>query len=423
MKKQDKWYTGSEYYQFGENDLALVARREVINRNVPLHQHEGVEMIFVLEGEGAITANGITYELRENSFINLNPYHFYSIRVDVEMKLYSLSGTLALPVASVIHNSLSENLSDFLYEGPPVIFCDEGRRARVLPSFEEILREADEKEIGYEAVNCFIFMKLEELFKRFSLMDACAVPQKASPEWRAVNEIMLTTHRNLSLDEAAEEYGMSPQELNQKLRLATGYSFKQLLHLSRMFNVCSLLEFEDLSVTFIAKIFCYTSMNTFYREFKKYTGMTPEEYRQSGRGQKIRPRAAKQSIAFAVLAYIHEHYREKLTGPQTAKDFHISESLLHKIIKSHFGKSFSELVTEIRIHYAAIMLEATEKPVCDIAVLTGFENISTFNRVFKECMKETAGEYRDSIVPLTELEKTEEIAENRKRQEAEYGHR
>ena len=218
-----------------------------------------------------------------------------------------------------------------------------------------------------------------------------------SAEWKAVGTIMLTTHQNLSLEEMARDYGMEPQELNQKLRIATGYSFRQLIHLSRMFNVCSLLEFEDLSIAFIAKLFCYSSMNTFYREFKKYTGVTPEEYRNEGRGHARHPGAAYQSIALELLAYVHSNYRDKLTGAMAARDFHISESLLQKIIKSHFKCSFSELVAEVRVRYASVMLCATQMPVCDIAVLTGFENISTFNRAFKEYMKETAGEYRRSM--------------------------
>ncbi|HCL49594.1 MAG TPA: hypothetical protein DHW76_01140, partial [Clostridiaceae bacterium] len=38
--------------------------------------------------------------------------------------------------------------------------------------------------------------------------------------------------------------------------------------------------FPELSIQYIANLLCYTSMNTFYREFKKYKGMTPDEYRK-----------------------------------------------------------------------------------------------------------------------------------------------
>ncbi|WP_148412025.1 AraC family transcriptional regulator [Murimonas intestini] len=397
MKKQDKWYTASEYYQLGKSRLDMAARRESITRNVPLYQHEGVEQIFIISGQGSITVNGLTYDVEGGSFINLNPYHFYSIKVEEEMRLYSLSGSLALPVTSTLHGFVNENISDFLYEGAPVVLCTGSRAQKVRTAFEEILREYEEKELGYESVSCYKFMELEELFKRYSLMDACESPQMPSAEWKAVGTIMLTTHQNLSLEEMARDYGMEPQELNQKLRIATGYSFRQLIHLSRMFNVCSLLEFEDLSIAFIAKLFCYSSMNTFYREFKKYTGVTPEEYRNEGRGHARHPGAAYQSIALELLAYVHSNYRDKLTGAMAARDFHISESLLQKIIKSHFKCSFSELVAEVRVRYASVMLCATQMPVCDIAVLTGFENISTFNRAFKEYMKETAGEYRRSM--------------------------
>ena len=88
----------------------MAARRESITRNVPLHQHEGVEQIFIISGQGSITVNGLTYGIEGGSFINLNPYHFYSIKVEEEMRLYSLSGSLALPVTSTLHGFVNENI-------------------------------------------------------------------------------------------------------------------------------------------------------------------------------------------------------------------------------------------------------------------------------------------------------------------------
>ena len=48
-----------------------------------------------------------------------------------------------------------------------------------------------------------------------------------------------------------------------------------------MINACSLLHFLGLSIQYIANLLCYTLMNTFYREFKKYKGMTPTEYKKT----------------------------------------------------------------------------------------------------------------------------------------------
>ena len=399
MKRQETWYTANEYNRFEDEELWLTARLETVTRDIPLHQHEGVELAFITAGRGRVTVNGISYPILNGSFLSLNPYHFYKMKVEEEIRMYSLSCSLALPVSASIQSTSGKNVSDFLYEGAPVVWCGEERAARVCPVFEQVIREIREKNFCYEPIVRHMFMELEELFERYSLTDSMEGERKeASPEWRAVNQIMLTTHRPLSLEKLAAELEMEPEKLNQRIRIATGYSFRQLVHVSRMINVCALLDFQDLSVAFIAKLFCYSSLNTFYREFKKFKGMTPEEYRQRNTGEGTGPRIPQRGLALKMLVYIHNHFREHIDSETVQRAFHLSEGVIHKIMKSHFGKSFGEILTEVRIHYACMMLCSGDTvQICDIAYQIGFESVSTFNRAFKEHMRETAGEYRSAM--------------------------
>ncbi|MEG1502457.1 MAG: AraC family transcriptional regulator, partial [Synergistaceae bacterium] len=355
-------------------------------------------MMLVLSGEGEAIINGIKYSLSRGMFLNLNPYHFYSMKVVKTLELYSISCSLSLPVAGTIQSTQKDNVSSYLYESAPALRCNQERTDRIQPMFEQILQEIKKQEVFYRAICFHIFMELEEVFQRYSLMDSYEMSKEEVVEWLAVKEVMLSTQQTLSLSDMAKEYGISPQILNQKMRIATGYSFKQLVHLSRMISACSLLCFKDLSIVFIAKLFCYSSLNTFYREFKKYTNMTPEEYREQGGEKSFSVHMPNQGLALRILVYMHTYYRESIDSEQVSKEFHISESLLHKIMKNYFQLSFSELLTEIRIQYAAVMLCATKMPICDIAYAVGFESISTFNRSFKEKMKETASDYQQNMV-------------------------
>ncbi|MEG0962816.1 MAG: helix-turn-helix transcriptional regulator [Lachnospiraceae bacterium] len=357
-------------------------------------------MMFILSGEGEAIVNGIAYSLSRGVFLNLNPYHFYSMKIVKTMELYSISCSLSLPVAGTIQSTQKDNVSSYLYESAPVLRCNQERTDRIQPMFEQILQEIKNQEVFYRAITFHMFMELEEFFQRYSLMDSYETSKEEVVEWLAVKEVMLSTQQTLSLADMAKEYGISPQILNQKMRIATGYSFKQLVHLSRMINACSLLRFQDLSIVFIAKLFCYSSLNTFYREFKKYTNMTPEEYREQGGKKKFSVHMPNQGLALRILVYMHTYYREAIDSEQVAKEFYISESLLHKIMKNHFQLSFSELLMEIRIQYAAAMLCATKMPICDIAYAVGFESISTFNRSFKDKMKETASDYQQNMVSI-----------------------
>jgi AraC-like DNA-binding protein len=47
------------------------------------------------------------------------------------------------------------------------------------------------------------------------------------------------------------------------------------------------------------------------------------------------------------------------------------------------GRTFVAWVHEVRIGHACRLLTTTERPVLDIAMAAGFENLSNFNRVFR----------------------------------------
>ena len=87
-----------------------------------------------------------------------------------------------------------------------------------------------------------------------------------------------------------------------------------------------------------------------------------------------------------IVQYIYDHCSESLTLETLSKVFYLSPSILSKKLRKQICVDFRVFVNDIRIHKAVRMMEAPEnrkKKIEDIAILCGFNSMSTFYRCYK----------------------------------------
>ena len=102
-------------------------------------------------------------------------------------------------------------------------------------------------------------------------------------------------------------------------------------------------------------------------------------------------RATQESMR--ILSYIEDNYQNVTLG-ETAAQFHFSQPYCSKIIKEYTGKSFTQIVQEIRFQKAAILLNNTNISIAEISRRVGFEHVEHFNRLFKKLYHMPPGQYR-----------------------------
>lgn len=102
----------------------------------------------------------------------------------------------------------------------------------------------------------------------------------------------------------------------------------------------------------------------------------------------------------SIIKYVEEHYQEKITLEQLAKVTNQSIYNLAHSFKKCTGRSPLEYINQYRLSVAARELETTKNPIINIAVDTGFHNVSYFNRVFREKYNMTPTEYRKKVWKL-----------------------
>lgn len=95
-----------------------------------------------------------------------------------------------------------------------------------------------------------------------------------------------------------------------------------------------------------------------------------------------------------VLKYIENNYMQKITIGDIAATVGFSESHFMRYFKETMGTSFVEYLRDYRLTIASRLLTSSDSSILNIAAETGFENLSYFNRVFKEKYKMTPRQFR-----------------------------
>ena len=94
------------------------------------------------------------------------------------------------------------------------------------------------------------------------------------------------------------------------------------------------------------------------------------------------------------LAYLDEHFSEKLYLEDVCKISLMSQSSFSYIFKQVTGLTFTEYLMNLRIAKAQEMLKTTELSALDVALACGFNDSTYFSRTFRKIAGATPTQYR-----------------------------
>lgn len=100
----------------------------------------------------------------------------------------------------------------------------------------------------------------------------------------------------------------------------------------------------------------------------------------------------------SICEFIKENYMEELSRENLAETLGIKPDTFGRLFNQHTGKTLNEYINEIRISEARQKLEDTNHTVTRISIDVGFDNIRTFNRVFKKITSMSPVEYREKTL-------------------------
>lgn len=92
---------------------------------------------------------------------------------------------------------------------------------------------------------------------------------------------------------------------------------------------------------------------------------------------------------------LYANYNEDITLDNIAKYLNINKSYFCSILKKETGKTFSQLINEIRIEKSKELLAKNDLSILEIALSVGFNNQNYFSSTFKKFNNKTPIEFRN----------------------------
>lgn len=113
--------------------------------------------------------------------------------------------------------------------------------------------------------------------------------------------------------------------------------------------------------------------------------------------EKVETHAAESTeklLSISILNYIYADYKEGSLQVLSEK-INIPDYKICKVIKKHTGKTFKQIVQEVRLKNTIDLLKTTKMTIVDIMEEVGYENITYFYKIFKAKYGVTPHEYRN----------------------------
>jgi len=244
--------------------------------------HPFLELFFVLSGSGAFQIDGARHDCQRNDVIVVPPRHRHVIHDRPEQPL-SLYAVCVAPAVACHEPDLFKRL--------PIGRVRLGKTlaGEVRASFRRLLFEQTRQRSFGPTLIVGLTLELLAALARHSTnddrqapadyLDASAVTRRALVE-RYVAALAHRFFERASLDDAAAELGMSRRRFTSLFSDITGCTWADYLTQLRIDYSKTLLRETTRSIVSIAFECGYEDLSSFYRAFKRATGLSPGQWRE-----------------------------------------------------------------------------------------------------------------------------------------------
>lgn len=268
----------------------------------PLHFHQDVEFVYVLKGEVNVKCGYFTYRITEGNVFTINGREVHGIyRTDrsnitalVQIDNYYFSHYFNRLSGSCFRTFTSDT--------------DDERMDALRLFFAKLLMESIKREPGHKSQIIDLVIQLlgylNEYFHYFSFENKVVVnarndnPVFVERLGRIISFIYENHAKKLTLEDLSELEHLSTYYLSHLIAEVTGMNFREFLCFARVeFSEMALLD-TDKKINTIAQEVGFSATSYYIKYFKKWFGMTPDEYRTKfGRDTKAPNIPAKLAAA------------------------------------------------------------------------------------------------------------------------------
>ena len=100
------------------------------------------------------------------------------------------------------------------------------------------------------------------------------------------------------------------------------------------------------------------------------------------------------TIEKEMITYIRQNYTKEISLREFGSQFHLSEKYISRYFKEHFHITLSQYINHLRLEHARQLLQEATVPVTEVALQSGYQNVSYFIRCFKKMYGVSPLKYR-----------------------------
>lgn len=257
------------------------------------HWHYFAEFIYMLEGSAEMRSNDFSCVLKKGEMMIFHPSAVHSIYpADDSLPVYAV---LKFDINRFNHTpSYAPKIrSIFQYAekiGMKILFDREAvEKAQCSRIWSVCMAEIANYQYGRELVLQANIYELLMNIIRLWLADGMVIDNRFIPQTEdhtidnITEYIDLFLSENLRVADIAEQCGLSYSCFAKKFHEQYGMSCKQYIEKMRFYKAEEFLIFTDFDLNYISQETGFSDCSHFIKNFKKYKGVTPKQFRSSRR--------------------------------------------------------------------------------------------------------------------------------------------
>lgn len=271
-----------EHFSF---QVSMVSTGRMV-RSIPAHAHGRgcYEIHYIRHGSGTVVIDGVPRRVGQNTLYTTGPSILHEQIPDpsdpmVESCIY----------LRVFPDFEKMERTSFLTPFLEQAFWMGQDTQQVLPLFDTIFQELEQKKPGYRPLLSALFQQLIVCIARNYLEPEAyhPVPENGFEDASGdsslsliVEEAFLYEYRTITLERLARRIHLSPRQTERLIRQYYNSTFLKKRTEARIGAASVLLKTTELPVGEIAEMTGYSSSEHFSYAFKTYTGMSAREFRR-----------------------------------------------------------------------------------------------------------------------------------------------
>ncbi len=274
-------------------DLSFFPIRMIYRERLDLHRHEDShEIFYCAEGSGTQVIEDRNFSMQKGDlfFFPAGMLHLGNGRLngdclgwvgnfsDADLGEGGLED-------SILHGFLQE-LTQIARNGQCKIPLSSAGVAKIISSFGGILSEFKRQDPGWKAAAVsWLRLLLLNILRHSNLRFKDERMSRSSESRDRIESLCCRLRENwfdaVDVDFAADQCGMSRSRFHELFKQHTGYPFVVWLNRLRVEKAILDLRENRIGVDWVAQNAGFTSTSHFYRELRRWTGLSPKKIRQN----------------------------------------------------------------------------------------------------------------------------------------------